>query len=228
VRAKDRILVSLYSKVGHSNLKVYDEDLTRLSYAESLNLEQPVSNLFANENGIYLRYRAAGASDSSVIYAMNWHLEYVASTAPPGKMAFPFYFPNSIDQIEFYAAKFYFKYENTITVIDERSGEVMKVLDIPCASDVAIDLSGFFVIFCKSVNKVFYLNLNCDVLDENELVGFPKDLKFHYNKYERSIFFYDSEEYVLYKMPDGTRRFRNTLHWYLKLREEEDEEAAAD
>ena len=94
-------------------------------------------------------------------------------------------------------------------VIDERTGEVTKVLDIPCASDVAIDLS-FFVIFCKSVNKVFYLNLNCDMQDENELVSFPRDLKFHYNKYERSIFFYEARSMCCTRWPtergaSGTR-----------------------
>ncbi len=195
--------MSLYSEVSRSNLKVYNEDLTRLSYIESLNHDKPLSNLFANENGIYLGYITTSnnkkdnknnTENNSIIYAMNWDLEYINSTNPPNKMNFPFYFPNSIDQIEFYNSKFYLKYQNTITVIDEKTGEIMKVLDIPCASEVAIDQSGFFVIFCKSFNKVFYLNLNCDVLDENELIGFPSNLKFHYNKYERTIFFYDSSE----------------------------------
>lgn len=120
-----------------------------------------------------------------------------------------------MDQIECFDSKIYLKYENTITVVSEETGEVMKVLDIPCASDMAIDMSGFFVIFCHMLKKIFYLNLNCDILDENELIEFPTNLKFYYNKYQRTLYFYDTAEYLLYKLKNDTRLFKNSIHWYL-------------
>ena len=128
-----------------------------------------------------------------------------------------FYYPNKVDQIECFNSKIYLKYETTITVIDEANGEIMKVLEIPCASDFAIDMSGFFVIFCHRQKKIFYLNLNCDILDENLLVDFPTNLKFYYNKYSRTMFFYDTSRYILYKMKNDKKVFKNSIHWYLQV-----------
>ena len=102
-------------------------------------------------------------------------------------------------------------------MVNEQNGEIMKVLDIPCASDFSIDMSGFFVVFCQGLDRIFYLNLNCDVLDENELVGFPGQMKFYYNKYQRTIFFYDMARFVLYKINEDAIIFKNSIHWYLEV-----------
>lgn len=133
------------------------------------------------------------------------------------KFNFSLYVPNKVDQIECYDSKIYLKYENLITVVNEHNGEIMKVLDIPCASDFSIDMSGFFVVFCQDKKRIYYLSLNCDVLDENELIDFPIDLKFYYNKYQRSMFFYDIKRFVLYKINDEIKVFKNSIHWYLEV-----------
>lgn len=217
---KDLILVSLYSKIGRSNLKVYDENLHRVFYIESLILNSPVTSLYANDNYIYISYLSDDNFGQTIIYALNWQLEYVESTelnSSANKMSFPFYFPKEVDQIECYDSKMFLKFGNTITVVNEENGEIMKVLEIPCSCDFVIDTSGFFVIFCHGLKKIFYLNLNCDILDQNELIDFPRNLKFYYNKYQRTIFFYDSLQYFLYKMKNEKRIFKNSIHWYLEV-----------
>ena len=153
---------------------------------------------------------------------MNWDLDLVTTTSTKDHskdMVFPYYFPNRVDQIECFDSKVYLKYENIITVINSDTGDIMKVLDIPCASDMAIDMSGFFVIFCRFQKKIFYLNLNCDILADNDLIDFPANLKFYYNKYHRRMFFYDSSECLVYKIQNEDKVFKNPIHWYLKVNE---------
>lgn len=263
---KDLILLSTYTPIGYSNLKIFNENLDRVMHVEALALKMPLSCLYANQNYIYMAFSLSDKQDSteislnddetyfykvvngeegsmtktkgSVLYAMNWQLEYVNTTQLNFQqknttktdsqiqetIKFPYYFSHNVDQIERYDSKLYLKYKNTLTVVNEETenGEIMKVLDIPCASDLSIDMSGFFVLFCHTQKKLFYLNLNCDVLDEDELFGWPHStkLKFYYNAYERTMIFYDEKEYVLYIIKENektTTLFKNSIHWYLEV-----------
>jgi hypothetical protein len=76
---KDLILVSFYSQIAHSNLKVYNENLERIYYVESLLPTSPITALFANDQFIYYSSSTDDDQDQSVLNALNWNMEYVQS-----------------------------------------------------------------------------------------------------------------------------------------------------
>ena len=68
--------------------------------------------------------------------------------------------------------------------------------------------------FCNTENKIIYLNSNCDLLNENKITGFPMDLTFYYNKYQKSFFFFGKNNYILYKFKNKQNIFKTPFDWY--------------
>jgi len=210
---KNQILFGLYSNYGNSHFKIYNEDLKCVAFLESLNFtECPIASLCANERLIYFCYQIS--DQSTEIYALNWHLKHANAEGSIKGMEYPFKFNRRVDQIECFESKMYLKHSNMITIINEENGDFLRVLELPCNCRFSINLAGFFVMFCNSENKIMYLNSNCDMLNENKIDGFPMDLTFYYNKYQKSFFFFGKNNYILYKFKNKQNVFKTSFDWY--------------
>ena len=123
---KNLILFGLYSNIGNSHFKIYNEDLKCIAFLESLNFtECPIASLCANERLIYFCYQIS--DQSTEIYALNWQMKHANEESSIKSMEYPFKFNRRVEQIECFDSKMYLKHSNMITIINEENGDFLRV-----------------------------------------------------------------------------------------------------
>ena len=148
----------------------FDKDLKEL---KKIKLKYQVKCLTSNENCIFILSKDKNCHLRVMDKDLNI-LHCLGQTESPN---LPFYFPSQIKKILVRNKKFYCLYPNKVEMINQQSGDRLKVIDTN-SKLIKTDINGNVYLLDRERSMIVIYDYNGDFLHQVELINLPKKFNF--------------------------------------------------
>jgi hypothetical protein len=125
-------------------------------------------------------------NEENTVDCLNWKLDEVKTIGQDKDENKPFYFKD-VEQMNIRNKKFYLRKEETIEIVDEKDGNVLKTIDIESYKFIIDDKKEHLVVFCYDSIERYQLE-NGDLISQTDIKSsIPNEFKFHDYKDEKYL-----------------------------------------
>ena len=165
-----KFVIVYYKDNLRKYLVKFDQDLVEIKRTE---LKYELWYLEASEKLIYGFKRDVNCQ----IHVFNDEFYVLYRLGQSDRPESPFYLTNNIFSFLICNKKFHFIYNDRIDLVDQETGNIIKVIDIN-AEIIDLDSSGNLYILERERSMMVVFDFNGDLLDEIPLINLPKCINF--------------------------------------------------
>lgn len=187
---KNLVITHLFGYLN-DRLNIYDENL----HLKSEGSLATYNSLIAfNDKNIF----GYDASTNSSLCVYDWDLSHQA-TITSFCLNEPYFHLPLASQFVYYDAKFYFLHYNSIIIVKQNDGSLIKTINgISANTKFAIDrCDGFLIALNENHNKLLFFTSNGELVNESGLSEFSNRLEFCVSK-RAGLVFYDTHDALIY------------------------------
>ena len=190
--------VLFYYYTNSMNLLVqFDKDFKELI---RIKLQFEVKCLTSNENLIFI----LSNQTEFCVHVMDKDFNILHGLGQTESPNLPFYFQSQIKKILVRNKKFYCLYPNKVEIIDQQSGDRLKVIDTK-SELIKMDNNGNVYLLDRENSMIVIYDYNGDFLHQVELINLPENFNFSFDKDDCARFILNSNKiskFVYKLIPD--------------------------
>lgn len=174
-----------------SFIKIYDQNLQQIC-AENLTKKFRCNLKLVGVNDSYIFCIADDLNNH--VYILTLQLDLIETIGVSFDSSAKFYIPFNIKQFDNVYGKFIWLSDDILQILDETTGDVLHAIEIH-ADKFEIDNFNNLIVFSNLSKKLFYFDLNGELLKEVTLNNFHgnESFSFFVNKFDNALYFFDKK-----------------------------------
>ena len=179
----DKFIIVYYVLFYIKYLVKFDKDLRELKKIES---EYELCDLKASQDFIY-GFHNTGSYCEICVFNDEFNVLYRLGQSKSPE--YPFYLTSEIRGFYICRNFFYFIYMDKVNIVDEETGNIVKVIEVKTQMITMDSTSNFYILnIYKQVSMIFVYDFNGDLLDQIQLINSPNKIKFFVDNQKNARF----------------------------------------